>query len=157
MNDIPAQNPSIQFCQLCAKRQADSKEHLPIQSTGNMGDVLVNFVDGCAGSGDMQYHTFRSTDGFWVPALCKRCNNRTGRRYGSSYADLVSQISSSIPIIVHSLLSKTFIRSELSSKCFPCSFVRRHLSQQRNGSLFRNSFGEEMTYSHRAHPSSIFI
>ncbi len=47
----------------------------------------------------MQAHSIESCDGFWVPALCDKCNKTTGAKFGTSYADFVEQIASATPIL----------------------------------------------------------
>lgn len=46
----------------------------------------------------MQHILEESNNGFWVLALCPSCNSKTGFRYGSAYANFVSQVSKSAGI-----------------------------------------------------------
>jgi hypothetical protein len=82
-----------QLCRLCGRRLATSREHLPPRTASNLGEVEINYIAGETSSGEAQVQIIHSSDGFWVPALCRKCNSKTGARYGSAYGDFVSQIS----------------------------------------------------------------
>lgn len=97
-SESPAGKKSSQICQLCAKWPASSREHLPPHATSNVGEVRIIYIDGNSPSGEIQYHVVHSSDGFWVPVLCEKCNNKTGSRYGEPYKDLISQVSNAAGI-----------------------------------------------------------
>lgn len=90
---VQSKTAPSRLCQLCGKREAASKEHLPGQSAGNKGRVTIDFLDAASRSNTMQSHTIVSNEGFWLPVLCEECNRRTGSRYGTSYFEFISQIS----------------------------------------------------------------
>src|SRR5512132_2598942 len=83
----------MRMCQLCKKRPADSREHVPSKSATNRGPMSVRHVDlaGTPGTG-VRHQNSALSDGFTVPSLCTRCNNMTGWRYGGDYADFVRQV-----------------------------------------------------------------
>ncbi len=83
------------MCHICAKRPAISREHLPPQSAGNWGTLEVRFIDGYLDHG-IQHQYTQFDNGFWLHSLCSKCNNHTGARYGTAYADFISQLSASL-------------------------------------------------------------
>jgi hypothetical protein len=85
---------SSRRCHICRKSPAVGREHLPAKAASNRGRVRVKYIDG-ANVGDGIRHNYAAFgDGFWVQALCEKCNQRrTGARLGGPYADFVSQIS----------------------------------------------------------------
>ena len=89
---------SVQKCRLCTKRLANSKEHIPIQSSANKGKVKIIYVDSKVSSGEIKYSTYLSSDGFWLPVLCDKCNKKTGYRYGDAYRVFIDQINKSTGI-----------------------------------------------------------
>lgn len=89
----------LQMCQLCGKRPVIGQEHLPLRAVSNLGEISINYIDGNDKDNKIKYRTVQSSDGFWVPALCKKCNNKTGYRYGDSYKHFVTQISESTGIV----------------------------------------------------------
>lgn len=78
-------------CRICTQRPADSREHVPPRSVNNQGHVLVRHarMDAPQGSGLVHAMT-HERDGFALPNLCTKCNNRTGARYGGAYRDFVA-------------------------------------------------------------------
>ena len=83
------------MCHICAKRPAISREHLPPQSADNRGNLEVCFIDGYLDHG-IQHQYTQFDNGFWLYSLCSKCNNHTGARYGTAYADFISQLSASL-------------------------------------------------------------
>lgn len=80
------------MCQICLRRPADSAEHVPGRASGNSGGIRVEFVDFRNGGG-LAHSTIDSPDGFSLRTLCRKCNNRTGARYGAAYADFVRHLT----------------------------------------------------------------
>ncbi len=75
-----------------------TKEHIPPESAFNNHPLLLMKVDqrsieaGALGwTQDQQFGR-----GMFVRSVCKRCNNRCGRKYGGAYVDLVRQIAERI-------------------------------------------------------------
>ena len=92
MNDAS----NVQRCKLCMKRPASSREHIPPRATSNIGEVEIIFIDAKSPTNQIKYKTIHSTNGFWVPALCEKCNNKTGSRYGEAYKHFVLQFSEAV-------------------------------------------------------------
>ena len=81
-------------CHLCMKKVADSKEHLPMKAANNRGKLSLFHIK--HGSKKINYNGFATKyekKGFWLPVLCKKCNNNTGSWYGGAYKDFIFQIS----------------------------------------------------------------
>jgi hypothetical protein len=84
----------IRMCHICQAEPAIGKEHLPSKAASNVGKVQIEFIDGGNVGNGIQHQRIESSDGFWVQALCKKCNEeRTGSRLGGAYASFVQQIS----------------------------------------------------------------
>ena len=81
---------AMHLCRICARRPADSQEHVPPRSANNRGRVLVRHMrmDTAPGSGVTHEVTY-ARDGFALPNLCRKCNTRTGGRYGGAYRAFV--------------------------------------------------------------------
>ena len=80
----------MHLCRICGRRPADSREHIPPRSANNRGRVLIRHMrmDTAPGSGLAHRLTY-ARDGFTLPNLCTKCNNRTGGRYGGAYRAFV--------------------------------------------------------------------
>ena len=85
-------NKPSQFCQLCSKRRANTREHLPPQAAFNAGEVHIKYIDSTSPSGSIQFRVLESNNGFWVPNLCDSCNHKVGFRYGDSYSVFATQV-----------------------------------------------------------------
>lgn len=82
------------MCHVCRNAPAIGREHLPAKGAANTGKVQIKFIDGTQVGGGVFHQHLESNDGFWVQALCKKCNeHRTGSRLGSAYAAFVEQVS----------------------------------------------------------------
>jgi hypothetical protein len=87
------------MCHICRKSPAVGKEHLPAKAASNRGRVRVQYIDGASLGDGIRHSHAAFGDGFWVQALCEKCNQtRTGARLGGPYADFVAQISNAAGI-----------------------------------------------------------
>ncbi len=95
MSQSPPTRP-LTLCQVCGRRTADSREHVPAWSVGNAGPVRVRHTGlRPAPGGGVAHGQFGMPDGFTLRVLCARCNNRLGSRYGTAYADFAAQFAAS--------------------------------------------------------------
>lgn len=84
------------ICNLCGRRPAGSREHLPGVAAANDGPVTVAYF--ASAEGDMNRynrHERVERDGFIVHTLCGHCNSRTGGNYGTAYKEFVEQFARS--------------------------------------------------------------
>lgn len=84
------------ICNLCGKRPAGSREHLPGVGAANDGPVRVAYF-GSTGVEMPRHdrHERVERDGFVVRTLCAACNSRTGGNYGTAYKEFVQQFAKS--------------------------------------------------------------
>jgi hypothetical protein len=86
---------SSTVCRLCLKRPADSREHLPGKRAQNSGPVRIRHIQMNEGERGFSHRELRDQDGFALRALCRKCNSKTGSRYGDAYASFVRQFGTS--------------------------------------------------------------
>jgi hypothetical protein len=79
-------------CRICIKRIAESREHLPPQSTNNRGQVYIRFIRNDTSKG-VEHKSVELQNGFWMRVLCQKCNERIGRVYGGNYGDFYKQFA----------------------------------------------------------------
>lgn len=122
-------------CRICGEQNDLTKEHLPPKSAGN-SDASISYdiedwfnrdKDGRFLSGKHQQ------GGIWGRTLCSKCNNLTGSRYGTEYAEWVAiaerMICDQLPSREEqdantTPRSVTFI----IKRCKPGAFIRQVLS-----------------------------
>src|SRR5947209_17891117 len=84
---------SDRMCHICRKAPAVGKEHLPTKGASNRGRVQVKYIDGANIGGGIRHSYAAFPDGFWVQALCEKCNQRRkGARLRGTYEYVVIQI-----------------------------------------------------------------
>jgi hypothetical protein len=81
----------IRMCRICGRRPAVTKEHLPSQGAGNIGETEVVFIDGNL---DREVQRIQEIfeQGFYRRVLCGKCNSKYGSFYNTVYTDFVNQI-----------------------------------------------------------------
>lgn len=95
MREPPLAQRHAVICCLCMRRPAETNEHVPGRHAANTGPVLIRYLTGATSSGGLRHRVRKAPDGFSVPTLCRKCNSRTGSRYGAAYGDFVRQFEAS--------------------------------------------------------------
>lgn len=70
---------------------------MPGRHAQNSGSVWIRHIELNEGQG-FTHRESLDPDGFSLPTLCRKCNSKTGSRYGGPYADFVRQFSESAHI-----------------------------------------------------------
>lgn len=77
-------------CRICQKFGKLTKEHVPPKQAFNNSSYLKHYVKDTENASRVRWEAREErTSGVYVFTLCEKCNNQTGRSYGSDYIKFV--------------------------------------------------------------------
>lgn len=87
VGDMGRRSQVFGICRVCGEHRHLTREHIPPRSAFNDATVRIIRGDDILKEPWGEFEVYEvSQAGFWVPALCERCNNDTGAWYGAEYA-----------------------------------------------------------------------
>lgn len=98
----PSETPGL--CRVCRSHPATSGEHLIPKAAGNRGTVRLLYI-----SPDGSYEEVQCSDGFFVPVLCKGCNNNQCSTYAQQYVELLRALEKAKPVYTPDGMAATTI------------------------------------------------